>query len=57
MIDGESRGFAGGVSLAHRLLFFIVSDRSSVIRNKLGNITPIKRGERNYEIPTGYANH
>jgi hypothetical protein len=32
MIDGESRGFADATSLAHRLLFFIVSDFSSVIR-------------------------
>jgi HSP20 family protein len=38
MIDGESRGFAGGVSLAHRLLFFIAGDCSSVIRQELVNI-------------------
>ena len=39
MIDGESQGFCGRhVSLAHRLLFFIVGDCSSVIRYELGNI-------------------
>ncbi len=38
MIAGESRGFAGDVSLAHGLLFFIAGDRSSVVRHELGDI-------------------
>jgi HSP20 family protein len=37
MIEGESRGFRDDVSLAHRLLFFIAGDCSSVIRHKPGN--------------------
>jgi hypothetical protein len=31
MIDGESQSFAGAIPLAHRLLFFIIGDGSSVI--------------------------
>jgi hypothetical protein len=38
MIAGESRGFAGDVSLAHGLLFSIADDCSSAIRHELGNI-------------------
>jgi HSP20 family protein len=45
MIGGESRGFTGAIPLAHRLLFFIVSDCSSVVRHELVNITPSKQGD------------
>jgi HSP20 family protein len=36
--DDESQSFAGGILLAHRLLFFIIGDCSSVIRYELGDI-------------------
>ena len=36
-IEGESRGSWGDASLAHRLLFFIAGDCSSVIRHEPGN--------------------
>ena len=37
-IDGESQSFADAIPLAHRLLFFIIGDCSSVIRYELGDI-------------------
>jgi hypothetical protein len=47
----------GDVSLAHRLLFFIAGVCSSAIRHELDDITPIKRGGKGYEIPTGYPTY
>ena len=38
MIGGEIQSFAGGIPLAHRLLFFITGDCSPVIRYELGDI-------------------
>jgi hypothetical protein len=57
MIDVESQSFAAAVPLAHRLLFFITGDCPSVICYELVGITPIKRGGKNYETPTGYPTH
>jgi hypothetical protein len=57
MVDGEWQSFAGAIPLAHWLLFFIIGDCSSVIRCELGDITPIKQGGTNYEIPTGYPTY
>jgi hypothetical protein len=37
-IDGESQSFADAIPLAHRLLFFIIGDCSSVIRYEPGDI-------------------
>jgi HSP20 family protein len=38
MVDGENQGFAGAIPLAHRLLFFLISNCSAVIRYELGDI-------------------